>query len=135
MYFLKEHFSLKNDKMIIWQVFYHIASEHIDDTNQWSNNPPLIQIGGNGLNSFSQNGFLSSYGSNWQLKQEKKNKQKLKKKVNFCDSSYINHCDTKSFFLTPLKKKTEMHKDKLDFRTICRMLWYRWKTILLFYWK
>jgi len=110
------------ENLNVHKVFYHLANEHLDEINQWSNDPPLIQIGGGGFNGFSQTGFLSSYGSNWELEQEKKKKQKLKKKVNFCNSSYINHCDTKSFFLTPLKKKTEAHKDKIDFKSICRML-------------
>ena len=105
------------------QVFLHLASHHIDAINQWSNDPPLIQIGGGGFSGFSQTGFLANYGTNLELEEkEKKRRQKLKKKVNFCSSSYINCCDTKSFFLTPLKNKTVMHKDKVDFRAICKVL-------------
>ena len=72
---------------------------------------------------FSQNVFLSSYGGNWELEHKQKSqKQKLKKKVNFCNSSYINYCDTNAFFLTPLKKKTLTQKDKVDFKNICKVL-------------
>merc|ERR1719483_446618 len=72
------------ENLNVHKVFYHLANEHLDEINQWSNDPPLIQIGGGGFNGFSQTGFLSSYGSNWELEEEKKKKkQKLKKKVNF----------------------------------------------------
>ena len=95
----------------------------MDEINQWSNDPPLIQIGGGGFNAFSQTSFLSSYNSNKVLEsKEKSKKQKLKKKVNFCSSSYLNYCDTNAFFLTPLKKKTVTQKDKVDFKSICKVL-------------
>ena len=82
-----------------------------------------MQIGGGGFNGFLQNGFLLSYGSNWELEQrEKTKKQKLKKKVNFCGSSYINYFDANAFFLTPLKKKSVKQKDKVDFKSICKVL-------------
>ena len=101
------------------QVFYHST------WMRWNSGVTiLIQIGGGGFNGFSQTRFLSSYGSNWELEQkEKLKKKKLKKKVNFCNSSYINYCDTNSFFLTPLKKKTVIDKDKIDFKSICKVLW------------
>ena len=106
-----------------FQVFLHLANQHLDEINQWSNDIPLIQIGEGGFNGFSQVGFLSSYGSNWELEhKEKSKKQKLKKKVNFCSSSYINYCDTNAFFLTPLKKKNVMNKNKIDFKSICNVL-------------
>ena len=82
-----------------------------------------MQIGGGGFNGFLQNGFLLSYGSNWELEQrEKTKKQKLKKKVNICSSSYINYCDTNAFFLTHSKNKIVIQKDKVDFNSICKVL-------------
>ena len=87
-----------------------------------ANDPPLIQIGGGGFNGFSQSSFLSNYASNWELEQkEKKKKKKLQKRVNFVNQSYI-HCDTKAFFLTPLKMKNVIPKEKLDYRSVCKVL-------------
>ena len=95
----------------------------MDEINQWSNDPPLLQIGGGGFNGFSQTSFLSSYNNNQVMEvKEKSKKQKLTKKVNFCSSSYINYCDTNAFFLTPLKKRTVTQKDKVDFKSIRKVL-------------
>ena len=81
-----------------------------------------MQIGGGGFNGFLQNGFLPTYDSNWDLEEKEKKKKKLKKKVNFCSSSYMNYCDTNAFFLTPLKKKPVTQKAKVDFKSICKVL-------------
>jgi len=107
----------------VHKVFCHLASQHLDEINSWSSDPPLIQIGGGGFNGFSQSTFLSSYASNWELeqKEKKKKKKKLQKKVNFVNQSYIN-CDTKAFFLTPIKMKNVIPKEKLDFRSVCKVL-------------
>jgi len=105
------------------KVFLHLANRHLDEINQWTTDPPLIQIGGAGFGGFSQAGFLASYGSNWDMEPtEKRKKKRIKKKVNFCTSNYINFCETNAFFLTPLKKKPVIHKDKVDFKTICKVL-------------
>ena len=106
-----------------FQVFCHLASQHLDEINSWSSDPPLIQIGGGGFNGFSQSTFLSNYETNWDLEQKDKKKKKKKKlkKVNFDTQSYIN-CDTKAFFLTPLKMKNVISKEKLDFRSVCKVL-------------
>ena len=67
-----------------FQVFYHLATQHLDEINQWSKDPPIIQIGGGGFNGFSQTRFLSSYGSNWELEQkEKLKKRNIKKESEF----------------------------------------------------
>ena len=106
-----------------FQVFLHLANQHLDEINQWSNDIPIIQIGGGGFYGFSQNGFLSSYGSKWELEHKEKSKrQKLKKKVNICSSSYINYCHTNAFFLTHSKNKIVIQKDKVDFKSICKVL-------------
>jgi len=107
----------------IHKVFCHLASQHLDEINSWSSDPPLIQIGGGGFNGFSQSTFLSNYETNWDLEQKDKKKKKKKKlkKVNFDTQSYIN-CDTKAFFLTPLKMKNVISKEKLDFRSVCKVL-------------
>ena len=109
--------------LTLFQVFLHLANQHLDEINQWSNDIPQIEIGGRIFDGFSQNVYLSSYGSNLELKHtEKLKKQKLKKKVNFCNSSYINFCDTNAFFLTPLKNKNVINKNKVDFKSICKVL-------------
>ena len=103
-------------------MFCHLAAQHLEEINSWSNDPPLIQIGGGGFNGFSQSSFLSNYASNWEIEQkEKKKKKKLQKRVNFVNQSYI-HCDTKAFFLTPLKMKNVIPKEKLDFKSVCKVL-------------
>ena len=102
----------------------HLANQHLDEINQWSNDILLIQIDGGGFNAFLHKGFLPTYGSNLKLEDKEKLKKhkKLKKKVNFGSSSYINYCDTNAFFLAPLKKKSLIQKDKVDFKSICKVL-------------
>ena len=118
-------------KLMLFQVFLHLANLHLDEINQWNNQIPVINIGGGGLQCFQgfqgferfpKSGFLTDYNSNWSIEYKDKQKKKLTKKVNFCSSSYINYCDTNSLFLTPLKKKSLAHKNNVDFKTICRVL-------------
>ena len=59
----------------LFQVFLHLANQHLDELNQWSNDIPQIEIGGGIFNGFSQNVFLSSYESNWELKHTDKSKK------------------------------------------------------------
>ena len=100
------------------QVFCHLASEHLVELNRWTENAPIIQIGGGGFNGFSQTDFLTRYERNWELEEKEKDKKKkksiLKKKVNFCDS--------RAFFLTPLKKKKDNEHAKVDFKSLCKVL-------------
>jgi len=107
----------------VHKVFCHLASQHLEEINSWSADPPLIQIGGGGFSGFSQTEFLSTYATNWDLEhKDKKMKKKMNKRVNFSNQNYIN-CDTKAFFLTPLKKKSVIDKGKmLDFKSLCRVL-------------
>ena len=50
----------------------HLAKQHLDEINQWGNDIPKIEIGGRICNGFSQNVFLCSFGSNWELEHTKK---------------------------------------------------------------
>ena len=118
-------------KLLLFQVFLHLANLYLDEINQWNNQIPVLNIGGGGLQGFqgfqgferfSKSGFLTDCKSNWSIEYKDKQKKKLKKKVNFCSSSYINYCDTNSLFLTPLKKKSLAHKNNIDFKTLCRVL-------------
>ena len=63
------------------------------------------------------------YERNWEAEEkEKKKKRKLKAKaaaVSLCGDSYTTYCDTRAFFLTPVKNKT---KNKVDFRSVCKIL-------------
>ena len=63
------------------------------------------------------------YERNWEAEEkEKKKKRKLKAKaaaVSLCGDSYTNYCDTRAFFLTPVRSKT---KNKVDFRSVCKIL-------------
>ena len=54
----------------------------MEEINSWTNDPPLIQIGGGGFNGFSQSSFLSNYASNWELEQKEKMAQELEEKIN-----------------------------------------------------
>ena len=114
----------KNSDIFNFQVFYYLSSQHLEELSQWTEDTPLIQIGNSGFNSFTQTDFLTQYDKNLQLevKNRKKSKSILKKKVKFCDTSCINYCDTRAFFLTPLKKKKENEQKKIDFMTICKVL-------------
>ena len=106
-------------------MFLYLASQYLEELNRWTNEAPIIQIGSSGFNSFTQADFLTQYEKNLQLEVKKnakmKNKNILKKKVNFHDSSCINYSDTRAFFLTPLKKKKESEHKKNDFKTICKV--------------
>jgi hypothetical protein len=108
------------------QVFCHLASEHLAELNRWTEDAPIIQIGGGGFNGFSQSDFLTRYERNWELEKKEKDKEKkksiLKKKVNFCGENCINYCDTRAFFLTPLKKKKDIDHAKMDFKSLCKVL-------------
>ena len=108
------------------QVFYHLASEHLVEVNRWTEDAPIIQIGGGGVNGFSQTDFLTRYERIWELEEKEKFKKKkksfLKKKVNFCGENCINYCDTRAFFLTPLKKKKDNEHTKVDFKSLCKVL-------------
>ena len=108
-----------NRNIFNFQVFYYLSSQHLDELSQWTEEAPLIQIGNTGFNSFTQTDFLTQYEKNLQLEVSK---SILKKKVIFCDTSCINYCDTRAFFLTPLKKKKENEQKKIDFKTICKVL-------------
>merc|ERR1712228_170144 len=103
------------ENLNISKVFFYLSSEHLDELSQWTEDAPLIQIGNSGFNSFTQMDFLTQYEKSLQLevKSKTKNKSILKKKVNFCDTSCINSCDTRAFFLTPLKKKKESEEKKI----------------------
>jgi len=101
-------------------VFLSLSTQHLELLNQWDTPPPPTQIGGG---VYSGGTLLPSYTSNWEGETKLvARKNKFKKKVNFCNSSYINHCDTRAFFLSPLKKKTVIQKEKVDFKNICRVL-------------
>ena len=118
-------------KLMLFQVFLHLANLHLDEINQWNNQISVINIGGGGLKGFqgfqgferfSKSGFLTDYNSNWSIEYKENQKKNLKKRVNFCSSSRINYCDTNSLFLTPLKKKSLPQKNNVDFKNVCRVL-------------
>merc|ERR1712012_1377570 len=45
--------------------------------------------------------------------------QKTLGDLSLCGDSYTNYCDTRAFFLTPVKNKT---KNKVDIRSVCKIL-------------
>jgi len=114
------------ENLNISKVFLYLASQHLEELNQWTKDAPLIQIESLGINSVTQMDFLTQYERSLQLEvtnnNRKKTKSILKKKVNICDTSCINYCDTRAFFLTPLKKKKESEYKKIDLKTMCKVL-------------
>merc|ERR1719483_894283 len=115
------------ENLNINKVFGHLAGEHLSELNKWTEDAPIIQIGGGGFNGFSQTDFLTRYEKNWEAeeieeKEKKKKKSILKKKVNLCGDNCLNYCDTRAFFLTPMKKKRESEHVKLDCKSICKVL-------------
>ena len=69
----------------------------------------------------------SRYERNWEAEEkEKRKKRKLKAKaaaVSLCTDSYSSYCDTRAFFLTPVRSKSrEKAANKVDFRSICKIL-------------
>ena len=107
-------------------MFCHLANDHLEELNRWTEDAPIIQIGGGGFNGFSQTDFLTRYERNWEQEEKEKKKEKkksiLKKKVNFCSDNCINYCDTRAFFLTPSKKKRERDQAKVDIKSLCKVL-------------
>ena len=58
------------------------------------------------------------YERNWEG--EEKEARRKKRKLHFCsDSTFSTYCDTRAFFLTPVRSKT---KNKVDFRSVCKIL-------------
>ena len=57
------------------------------------------------------------------LRLARRKKRKLHKQrlgMTFCsDSTFSTYCDTRAFFLTPVRSKT---KNKVDFRSVCKIL-------------
>ena len=78
------------------------------------------------FNSIKQTDFITQYEKNLHFEEMKKTKKKqknlLKKKVNFCDTSCMNYCDTRALFLTPLKTRIEKDQKKIDFKTMCKVV-------------
>ena len=71
--------------------------------------------------------FPSRYEKNWQAEEkEKRKKRKLKAKaaaVSLCNDSYSSYCDTRAFFLTPVRSKNrDKAANKVDFRSLCKIL-------------
>ena len=80
-------------------------------------------------NTFCANCYFSPsrYERNWEAEEkEKRKKRKLKAKaaaVSLCTDSYSSYCDTRAFFLTPVRSKSrEKAANKVDFRSICKIL-------------
>ena len=112
--------------MIYFQVFGYLTRQHLEELNQWENVVPSIQIGSMSFNSIKQTDFITQYEKNLHFEEMKKTKKKqkniLKKKVNFCDTSCMNYCDTRALFLTPLKTRIEKDQKKIDFKTMCKVV-------------
>lgn len=112
------------ENLNVHKVFSHLTSLHMASLEQWSSDPPLIQIGGGGRAGISQADFLTRYERNWQLEEKEKRKsRKLKarvKAVSLCSDSYSSYCDTRAFFLTPVRKKSPPHKG--DIKSVCKIL-------------
>jgi len=114
------------ENLNVGKVFYHLASQHLSTLSQWSDDPPLIQIGGGGFSGCSQADFLTRYERNWEAEEkEKRKKRRLrgiganKSIVSLCSDSYSSYCDTRAFCLTPQRKKS--HKAQ-ELRSLCKIL-------------
>ena len=47
--------------MVVLQVFYQLANQHLSSVSEWSEDPPIIQIGGGRFTTCSQADFLTRY--------------------------------------------------------------------------
>ena len=45
--------------MVVLQVFYQLATQHLSSVSEWSEDPPIIQIGGGRFTTCSQADFLT----------------------------------------------------------------------------
>ena len=45
--------------MLVLQVFYQLATQHLSSVSEWSEDPPIIQIGGGRFTTCSQADFLT----------------------------------------------------------------------------
>ena len=70
--------------------------------------------------------FTCRYEKNWEAEEkEKRKKRKLKAKaaaVSLCTDSYSSYCDTRAFFLTPVSRSKNKAANKVDFRSVCKIL-------------
>ena len=73
--------------------------------------------------------LIFRYERSWEgdEKDARRKKRKLQKQrlgVSLCTDSYSSYCDTRAFFLTPVRSKSSREKaaNKVDFRSICKIL-------------
>jgi len=117
------------ENLNVSKVFYQLATQHLSSVSEWSEDPPIIQIGGGRFTTCSQADFLTRYERSWEgdEKEARRKKRKLQKKqrlgVSLCTDSYSSYCDTRAFFLTPVRSKSSSKAaNKVDFRSICKIL-------------
>jgi len=116
------------ENLNVSKVFYQLATQHLSSVSDWNEDPPIIQIGGGRFTTCSQADFLTRYERSWEgeEKEARRKKRKLQKQrlgVSLCTDSYSSYCDTRAFFLTPVRSKSrEKAANKVDFRSICKIL-------------
>ena len=49
----------QEEVMVVLQVFYQLATQHLSSVSEWSEDPPIIQIGGGRFTTCSQADFLT----------------------------------------------------------------------------
>jgi len=116
------------ENLNVSKVFYQLATQHLSSVSEWSEDPPIIQIGGGRFTTCSQADFLTRYERSWEVdeKEARRKKRKLQKQrlgVSLCSDSYSSYCDTRAFFLTPVRSKNrDKAANKVDFRSVCKIL-------------
>ena len=78
--------------------------------------------------NFWLNLLCCRYERSWEVdeKEARRKKRKLQKQrlgVSLCSDSYSSYCDTRAFFLTPVRSKNrDKVANKVDFRSLCKIL-------------
>ena len=85
--------------------------------------PLIAHRVGNNVKNLSSRYERSWEGEEKEARRKKRKLQKQRLGVSLCTDSYSSYCDTRAFFLTPVRSKSrEKAANKVDFRSICKIL-------------
>ena len=70
-----------------------------------------------GLSSISQSDFLTRYERSWEEEEERRKRRRKEKR-----EELLQLCDTRAFFLTPIRSKQHHAPAKPNLASLCKLL-------------